>query len=161
MEKAPMKDRIIYYKNKYGLVATLKKGIDKIFYKINYILFNKQMENEYYKWIYLYEPKRKQLRKQRKTKFKMQPKISLIVPMYHTPEKYFKELVKSLLKQTYTNWELCLADGSEKQNKKILKIIKKDRRIKYQFLTKNLGISGNTNEALKLATRRLYCSFRP
>ena len=43
-------------------------------------------------------------------------KISIIVPMYNTPIKYFKELVDSVLKQTYSNLELCLADGSPEKN---------------------------------------------
>ncbi len=32
--------------------------------------------------------------------------------MYNTPYKFFKELVECLKNQTYSNWELCLADGS-------------------------------------------------
>ena len=81
--------------------------------------------------------------------------------MYQTPEKYLKELINSLIKQTYANWELCLADGSPEENLKLKAIIEKDKRIKYKFLNENKGISGNTNEALKLVTRRLYCTFRP
>ena len=69
-------------------------------------------ENIYEKWIELNEPKEEDLQKQRETKFKNQPKISIIIPMYHTPVKFFDELVDSLISQTYSNWELCLADGS-------------------------------------------------
>ena len=54
--------------------------------------------------------------------------------------------------QTYSNWELCLADGSPEPLKEIQSMIKKDSRIKYKFLNKNNGIADNTNEALKLAT---------
>ena len=70
-------------------------------------------ENIYEKWIELNEPKEADLQKQRETKFEKQPKISIIIPMYHTPIKFFEELVDSLIEQTYSNWELCLADGSE------------------------------------------------
>lgn len=55
-------------------------------------------------------------------------------------------------KQTYSNWELCLADGSTKPLEYLTKVVEKDKRIKYQILKENKGISGNTNEALKLAT---------
>ena len=72
--------------------------------------------------------------------------------MYNTPINFFEELVDCLIDQTYSNWELCLADGSPEQNKKLEPIIKKDKRIKYKFLNENKGIPGNTNEALKLAT---------
>lgn len=57
-----------------------------------------------------------------------------------------------LEQQTYSNWELCLADGSPEPLKEIQSMIKKESRIKYKFLNKNNGIAENTNEALKLAT---------
>lgn len=107
---------------------------------------------EYELWIRANEPKKFELEAQKKHKFKYEPKISLVVPMYNTPVKYFEELVDSLIRQTYSNWELCLADGSPEKNSKIEKITKKDERIKYKFLGVNKNISGNTNEALKLVT---------
>ena len=72
--------------------------------------------------------------------------------MYNTKETFFKDLVECLKNQTYSNWELCLADGSPKVNKELEKYYINDERIKYKFLNKNAGISGNTNEALKMAT---------
>lgn len=109
-------------------------------------------EEFYQIWIDKNEPKEDELEKQRNTKFNINPKISIIIPMYNTPEKFFKELVDWLIKQTYSNWELCLADGSPEKNEKLKKIYKKDSRIKYKFLGENKGISGNTNAALELAT---------
>lgn len=109
-------------------------------------------EDEFDIWIRLNEPTKQELEEQRKFKFKKSPKISVIVPMYNTPKKFFKELVDSLINQTYNNWELCLADGSQERRASIEKICKKDKRIKYKFIGKNRGISGNSNEALKLVT---------
>ncbi len=106
----------------------------------------------YSKWIELNEPNELQLEKQRSTKFEKKPKISIIVPMYNTPVKFFEELVDGLIDQTYSNWELCLADGSNEKNKALEPIYNKDSRIKYKFLEENRGISGNTNAALELAT---------
>lgn len=116
--------------------------------------FQKYNEEEriYKKWINKNEPNKKMLNEQRKAKFEINPKISIVVPVYNTPEKFFKELVKSLKKQTYTNWELCLADGSPEPIKYMQEYPKKDSRIKYKIIGENKGISGNTNEALKLAT---------
>lgn len=108
-------------------------------------------ERDYLKWIQLNEPNKSQLQIQRKEKFKINPKISILVPLYNTPKKFFNELVKSLKKQTYLNWELCLADGSPVPIKFINKYLK-DKRIVYKAIGENKGISGNTNEALKLAT---------
>lgn len=154
MNIANIKNQIIFYKNKYGFRATIKKCFTKLDRKIRYTIKTRSLAQipEYQKWIYNNEPTKKELKQQRNTSFKYSPKISVLVPMYNTPIKYFSELVNSMRKQTYTNWELCLADGSEKENSKIKRIAKKDKRIKYKFLNSNNGISANTNEALKLAT---------
>ncbi len=109
-------------------------------------------ENLYQMWIENNEPTKEEIEEQRNKKFKLNPKISIIIPMYNTPLNFFKELVDSLIDQTYTNWELCLADGSPEKNQKLEKIYKKDERIKYKFIGENKGIAGNTNEALSLVT---------
>ncbi len=109
-------------------------------------------ENLYQMWIENNEPSKEELEEQRNTKFKINPKISIIIPMYNTPINFFEELVNNLIDQTYTNWELCLADGSPEKNEKLEKIYKKDERIKYKFIGENKGIAGNTNEALSLVT---------
>lgn len=109
-------------------------------------------ENLYQMWIENNEPSKEELEEQRNTKFKINPKISIIIPMYNTPINFFEELVNNLIDQTYTNWELCLADGSPEKNEKLEKIYKKDERIKYKFIGGNKGIAGNTNEALSLVT---------
>ncbi|MEI3394912.1 MAG: glycosyltransferase [Clostridia bacterium] len=116
--------------------------------------FAKYSEEEriYKKWIDQNEPNKKELEKQREHKFEIKPKISIVVPVYNTPEKFFDELVKSLQNQTYSNWELCLADGSPEPLKYMKEYTKKDKRIKYKEIGENKGISGNTNEALTLAT---------
>lgn len=143
-------NQIKYYFQTYGLLKTIKKVIVQLFCMIT----RREMGNDqkYQVWIKKNEPNEAGLTKQRETKFAIQPKISFIVPMYQTPLKFFEQLVEALLKQTYSNWELCLADGSPEKNPHLEKIVSKDDRIKYQFLEDNKGISGNTNEALKLAT---------
>lgn len=87
------------------------------------------------------------------------PKISLLVPMYNTPKNFFEELVDCLINQTYTNWELCLADGSPEEDLELKPIINKDERIKYKFLNGNKGIAGNTNECIKMATGDFIALF--
>lgn len=109
-------------------------------------------ENLYQIWIEKNEPTKEELQEQKNTKFKINPKISIIIPMYNTPVNFFEELVDNLIGQTYSNWELCLADGSPEENKELEKIYKKDERIKYKFIDENKGIAGNTNEALSLVT---------
>lgn len=93
---------------------------------------------------------------ERETKFSRDIKISILVPLYNTPEKFLREMIDSVQYQTYENWELCLADGSDSEHPEVGRIVaeyrKKDSRIKYQKIEKNLGISGNTNVCFGMAT---------
>lgn len=82
-------------------------------------------------------------------------KISVVVPVYRTKEKFLADMIRSVMSQSYENWELCIADGSG-DNGVTYNIIRKycenDERIKVLRLEKNEGIAGNTNFALKMAT---------
>jgi len=82
--------------------------------------------------------------------------ISILVPLYNTPENFLKEMIDSVVTQTYQKWELCLADGSDEAHGYVGDICKEyavnDNRVKYEKLEKNEGISGNTNACLKMAT---------
>ena len=83
-------------------------------------------------------------------------KFSVLVPLYNTPDSFLKAMIESVQAQTYKNWELCLADGSYKEHSFVGEICKKyadgDRRIKYEKLERNLGISENTNACIRMAT---------
>ena len=147
--------KIRYCLRVYGLKKTMKKIISKIYAKIfrkEQLQHIMQEREKYQKWIENNEPNEVELEKQKKTEFKIMPKFSIVVPMYNTPVRFFKELVECLKAQTYSNWELCLADGSPRKNDELKDIINSDNRIKYHFINENKGISGNTNEALKLVT---------
>ena len=82
--------------------------------------------------------------------------FSILVPLYNTPENYLKDMIDSVCAQTYAQWELCLADGSDSEHAYVERICgeyaKKDPRIRYQKLAKNEGISGNTNACYRMAT---------
>ena len=147
-------NQIKFYIGKYGIVKTIKKCIKTVLRKIiRTIKGEKDLQyGDYGGWIKYNEPQDADLKIQMKKKFEIAPKISVIVPMYNTKEKFFKDLVNSLINQTYSNWELCLADGSPKQNENLKKYYEKDSRIKYKFLGENKGIAGNTNAAIEMAT---------
>ena len=135
------------------ILKTIKeKGFKEAWNVITNKVENGTTLTPYQIWAQLNDPTEEELEKQRQTKFEYNPKISILVPMYNTPVNFFEELVEYLINQTYKNWELCLADGSPSKNEEIEKICKKDNRIKYNYTGKNQGISGNTNEALKMAT---------
>ncbi len=82
--------------------------------------------------------------------------FSVIVPLYNTPERFLKEMIESVLGQRYPGWELCLGDGSDEQHGFVGEIcgdyVKRDGRIRYKKLEKNLGISGNSNACLEMAS---------
>lgn len=132
-------------------VGSKRRNFARKIYNKYFARYNEE-ERIYKKWIKQNEPNKRELEEQRKKVFEIHPKISIVVPIYNTPERFFKELVKSLQNQTYSNWELCLADGSPNPLYFVQKIAKKDNRIKYKIIGENKGISGNTNEAISLAT---------
>lgn len=79
-------------------------------------LFHKDKDGEhkedYEEWFKRHKADRRTLRKQRHTHFEQNPLISIVIPLYCTPTPYLKELIDSVRAQSYTNWQLCLADGS-------------------------------------------------
>jgi len=81
------------------------------------------------------------------------PKFSILVPLYNTSEKLLREMIESVLCQTYENWELCLADGSIDNHVEEIcaEYVQRDCRIHYRRLEKNLGISGNSNICAQMA----------
>lgn len=101
--------------------------------------------------------------RQENTRFRKNLTISVIVPLFNTPEPFLSEMIASVQAQTYANWELCLADGSDSAHAQVGEICEKfaqtDKRIRYQKLEKNLGISGNTNATLKMATGQYIALF--
>ncbi len=133
------------YYLRYGKKELIRKIIIKLFHL---------EEAQYNRWYLKTRSTEAQLEAQRKKKFDFEPKISFVVPLYQTPERYLKEMIESVQAQTYTNWELCLADGSGKDHSVesvVAPYMQKDSRIRYRLLEKNLGISGNTNAALEMA----------
>ena len=101
-------------------------------------------------------PTPEEAQKQKNTKFERMVKISILVPLYNTPMNFLEEMIDSVRNQTYQNWELCLADGSDAEHAEVGARCKeyaaRDSRIIYHKLSKNEGIAGNTNECYKLAT---------
>ena len=94
----------------------------------------------------------KELKEQTAHRFAYEPKISIVIPLFNTPEKYLKELIDSVVAQSYGNWELCLADGSTspKTGAYIKKHYNSEGRIVYRKIEENLGISGISNFAISM-----------
>ena len=102
-------------------------------------------------------PTPEQAEKERETVFPHMVKISILVPLWNNTKEFQIEMLDSVMNQTYQNWELCLADGSDEEHGYIGDICREyaaraDGRIVYRHLEKNGGIAGNTNACLELAT---------
>lgn len=86
---------------------------------------------------------------------KYNPKISIVVPVYNAPINYLEECIDSVIRQSYTNWELCIADdkSTDSKIKETLERYKKeDKRIKVVYRKENGNISKATNSAFEIAT---------
>ena len=110
---------------------------------------------DYKEWYENQKVLQEELEKQKKKVFAYAPKISILVPVYNTPQVFLKQMIQSVRKQTYANWELCIANANpdNEEVKQILEICtKKDDRIKVVNVPENEGIAQNTNRALDIAT---------
>ena len=145
-----------------------------------------QEDIDYETWFGLNRASEKELEEQRKRVWEQTPKISIVVPVYRTPEVFLREMIDSVQKQTYTEWELCIADASptgeklreelgklrgKKKKEAIMAVPEKeteltalireyqirDGRIRYQRLKENRSIAENSNAALEMATGDFVC----
>ncbi|MGD0898411.1 MAG: glycosyltransferase family 2 protein [Thermoguttaceae bacterium] len=110
--------------------------------------------NPYDIWIDRNEPKAAEIQRQRLIHFAREPLISIVTPTFNTPTAFLTAMLESVLRQTYANWELCIADGGSDDHvvKSLLRHSgRRDPRIKATFLGDNRGIAGNSTAALALA----------
>ncbi len=139
----------------------MRKGLYSLKANGPRITWQKAMQKIYYEDSLAHVAKQalfteEELAQQRKRRFSKDVKFSIVVPLYNTPERFLREMIESVQAQTYGGWELCMADGSDAQHGEVTRIcreyVRKDKRIRYRKLEKNLGISGNTNACLEMAT---------
>lgn len=111
----------------------------------------------YQQWLVQHFPRAADLRKMADTvpAFPYKPTISIIVPVYNTPEKFLRDAIESVFNQIYPYWELCLADDASTAAhiKPILQeYAARDGRIKVTFCEENGHISRASNAAISTAT---------
>ena len=111
-------------------------------------------EEQYQRWLKKKRPSAWELHRQSKRTFDYEPLISIVIPLYNTPQEYLRKLLQSITAQSYGKFELCLADGSTKKGPAafVKKFYGNDPRIRLKHLKLNAGISENTNEAIRMAT---------
>lgn len=132
----------VNYLNKYGVKGFIRK------------LKHLSPDTNYNKWFLEQRVSDKLILEQSNYKFEYEPEISITIPLYNTKREFLKDIMDSIVGQSYQKWELCLADGSTSDDveKYLREHYLSDSRIKYKRLNKNLGIAGNTNTALNMAS---------
>lgn len=137
-----------------GISSVLQKSVNKI-------RKMRQGDGLYHTWLKENPLTKQELKRQRQAVFKEDVKFSLVVPLYKTEKHLLKALIESVQAQTYSNWELCLSDGSGADSpirKTLEEYQKEDPRIKVVFNDRQLQISENTNAAIGIATGN-YIAF--
>lgn len=131
-----------------------ENGLKALVIKSRHKLQGLDNDYDYGEWYELTKPSEEELERQRKERFDYEPKLSIVIPVYRTPERYLQEMLESIRSQTYKNWEVCVADGSprgESRERVLKRFADQDTRFKYVILGENKGISGNTNAAMEMA----------
>ena len=121
------------------------------------VRLQERMEPEevpYGPWYEKHKRTEQELKKQSEKRFKENVLISVAVPVYHTGELFLRQMIESVMDQSYKNWELCIvnADPDDEKVREILnEYAEKDKRIRVWELAENEGIGKNTNRAFEMA----------
>lgn len=87
-----------------------------------------------------------------------QPKVSVLIPVYNT-EKFIDEAIKSVLRQTFTDFELIIVDNCSTDNSyAIINGYKVDQRVRIYQNESNIGMARNWNQCM-LYARGEYIKF--
>lgn len=147
-----------HYIKRNGIKASFYRALEGVLEKKERIATEFDVFNEI--------EKKENYEAQSQRQFTHNYKISVIVPVYEPKKEYFVKMVESVLMQSYSSYELCIADASasniaekavDEIRKQYLDKASSDK-LKYKRLGENKGISENTNEALSLATGE-YVAF--
>ncbi len=117
------------------------KNIDELFY-------NSLIDSDYRKWL---DEQDEEVIYQN---LKYKPLISLIIPVYNVEKELLEECLDSILNQSYSNFEICIADDhstNEGTLKTLKEYEKKDKRIHVIYRKENGHISEASNSAISIA----------
>lgn len=137
-------------KSRSGIQKTFREGASVTWFLLKEKI-NRRKNNisDYERWI---EQNEKNIETTKELKYN--PLISVVIPVYNVPDQMLIECIESVRKQTYQNWQLCMADdhSSWESMRTILKEYEaKDSRVKVVYREKNGHISRATNSAIGLA----------
>ncbi len=127
-----------------------RKGTKQFFKRVSDVVLGADSIS-YERWRRKYGVTKQELEAQRAVRFPWEPRVSILVPLYRTPEKFLREMVRSVREQTYSNWELVLSDGSGEHSPLtglLKELAKGEPRIKVLSHERQMRIAENTNEAI-------------
>lgn len=123
---------------------------------------NAQFDPKYPVWFKANMANPGDLSKQNDIVFPYNPTFSIIVPVYNTPLNLFKDMIESVLSQSYKHWELILVNASP-ENADLGNAVSKAKafcnKVKVLDLDTNFGIAGNTNRGIQQADGDFICFF--
>ena len=111
--------------------------------------YNPFIIKEYNEWLELNKKKTEYI------DLKYKPLISFIIPVYNIEKDFLKDCLDSILNQSYSNFEICIADDNstkEETLETLKEYEKKDSRVKVVYRKENGHISKATNSALEITT---------
>ena len=110
-------------------------------------------EGQYRAWLDVHKASPEDLAAQTQAVLMVQPKFSIVVPVFEPNAGYLSTCISSVVRQSYANWELLVVDASPHDGiaARCLEPMG-DERIVYLRLERNLGIAGNTNVGIENAT---------
>ena len=129
-------------------------GIAGIRQRIYWILRYRREAKNYQKWMLKFGTLNDEQSRLLTDKLEQKPLISIILPVYNIDEKWLRLCIDSVLRQIYSNWELCIADDCSTSShiRPILEeYAAQDGRVKMIFRSENGHISAASNSALELA----------
>lgn len=142
-----------------------QNGISGVYKKAEHAITDNRYtrRKEARKYLTKIMPTEEEKQKQRERRFDADLKISVLVPLYNTPENFLRDMIVSVMGQTYQNWELCLADASDEAYGRVAEVVNEyaasDSRIVYRKLKKNEGIAENTNACIRMASGKYLALF--
>jgi len=86
------------------------------------------------------------------------PRVSVCIPVYNGAS-YIRECIESVLAQTYGDFELIVADNCSTDDTETIVRSFMDPRVRYVRNARNLGLVGNANRCLQLASSEYVCLF--
>ena len=103
-------------------------------------------------------PDAEQRKKEEETVFPYMPKISILVPLWNNKREFQIQMLDCVMNQTYQNWELCLADGSDAEHAYIEELCKEYATITEVFPTTPMSVTSWPPETISdCSIRMTFC----